>query len=362
MAFVDEIRVTAKAGRGGDGVVRWRREKFVPKGGPAGGDGGRGGDVYLKGVADLGALARYRTHPHFQAGDGKPGGSQKRQGARGEDVYIEVPVGSVVLDETRGITYEILEVGQTIKVLHGGEGGLGNAAFASSTNQAPDWATAGKEGEEGAFLITLKLIADVGFVGLPNAGKSTLLNALTNAKSKVGDYPFTTLEPHLGAMWCAHQELPVILADLPGIIEGAEQGKGLGHKFLRHIERTKTLVYVISPIRDSVVNQYNLLKRILKSYHSELPRRPAFLAITHLDQIPKDQHADLQREAQSASGLPEERIFLVSYLIPESVERLRKGLCSFLVALAEDGEAPQKGTGKGDVEDTGGTGGTGGTG
>jgi GTP-binding protein len=350
MAFVDEIRVTAKAGRGGDGVVRWRREKFVPKGGPAGGDGGRGGDVYLKGVADLGMLARYRTHPHFQAGDGKPGDSQKRQGIKGEDVYIEVPVGSVVLDETRGITYEMLEVGQTIKVLHGGEGGLGNSAFVSATNQAPNWATAGKEGEEGVFLVTLKLIADVGFVGLPNAGKSTLLNALTNAKSKVGNYPFTTLEPHLGAMWCTHQAHPVVLADLPGIIEGAEHGKGLGYKFLRHIERTKILVYVISPIRDSVVNQYNLLRKILGSYHSELPKRPALLAVTHLDQIPEDQHTSLLQEAQSASGLPEDCVFLVSYLIPESTQRLRKGLCSFLVALAGDGGGAPKSSGR---EDTG---------
>jgi len=240
MAFIDEIHIHIKAGDGGDGVVRWRQEKFKPKSGPGGGDGGRGGDVFLEGVSDLAYLATYQYEKNFKAQNGEAGADSGKEGAKGESLVMKVPIGSIVTNKQTGKKFSIENVGEQVKILKGGRGGFGNEHFKSSTNTTPYESTAGLPGEDADFHIELELIADVGFVGLPSAGKSSLLNALTNAKSKVAEYHFTTLDPHLGKFY------EFILADIPGLIEGASSGKGLGHKFLRHIKRTKLLVHIIS--------------------------------------------------------------------------------------------------------------------
>ncbi len=240
MAFIDEMTISAEAGRGGNGVVRWRQEKFIPKGGPAGGDGGRGGDFYILAVRDIHVLSKYKTKKNFSAGRGEDGGKKSLHGKNGEDFILELPVGSVVTNLETDETWQLIEEGQKIMILKGGYGGFGNEHFKSSVNTTPKESREGQEGEKGSFKIELELFADVGLIGLPNAGKTSLLNALTNAEAKVGDYPFTTLDPNLGNFY------GYILADIPGLIEGASGGKGLGVKFLRHIKRTKMLAHLIS--------------------------------------------------------------------------------------------------------------------
>ncbi|MFH1201159.1 MAG: GTPase ObgE, partial [bacterium] len=240
MAFIDEMKIEASAGRGGDGVVRWRQEKFVPKGGPAGGDAGRGGNFYILAVRDIHILSKYKAKKNFSAGRGEDGGKKSLHGANGADFFLELPIGSIVTNLKTDESWQLTEEGQKFLILKGGYGGFGNEHFKSSTNTTPKESRQGAEGEKGNFKIELELFADVGFIGLPNAGKTSLLNSLTNAQARVGDYAFTTLDPNLGDFY------GYIIADIPGIIEGASEGKGLGVKFLRHIKRTKMLAHLIS--------------------------------------------------------------------------------------------------------------------
>jgi GTP-binding protein len=240
MAFIDEMKIEATAGRGGDGVVRWRQEKFVPKGGPSGGDGGRGGDFFIQAVRDVHILSKYKAKKNFSAGRGEDGGNKSLHGANGEDFYLELPIGSIVTNLETDEIWQLSEEGQKFMILRGGYGGFGNEHFKSSTNTTPKESREGAEGEKGTFKIELELFADIGFIGLPNAGKTSLLNSLTNAEARVGDYAFTTLDPNLGDFY------GYIIADIPGIIEGASEGKGLGVKFLRHIKRTKMLAHLVS--------------------------------------------------------------------------------------------------------------------
>ena len=240
MAFIDEMKFHAKAGRGGVGVVRWRHEFSKEFSGASGGNGGRGGDVRVRAVRDLGILQRYRNTKEFDAEKGEDGMKDSRHGRNGEDLIIDLPIGSIITDHRTGYTFQLLEEGENVRILKGGSGGLGNEYFKASTNTTPMESTNGYDGEEGDFSIELELVADAGFIGLPNAGKSSLLNVLTNADAKVGSYAFTTLEPNLGALY------NFVLADIPGLIEGASEGKGLGHKFLRHVRRTKILFHLIS--------------------------------------------------------------------------------------------------------------------
>jgi len=281
MALVDEYKFGATAGTGGDGVVRWRREKFRPKGGPCGGNGGKGGDVYLRAIRDIMVLGRISHIDTYKAQNGIPGGDNSRTGADAPDLYIDLPTGSIVTNTDTGDQYELLTEGETVCVLEGGAGGMGNEHFKSSTNQRPMQATKGKEGVSGHFNVELRLIADIGLIGLPNAGKTSILNALTSAGAKVGDYPFTTLDPNLGVY---HR---YVIADVPGLIEGASEGKGLGHKFLRHIARTRVLVHCISLERDNLADTYNIVRNEI-SQRQDIEPKQEYVLLTKTDTV--DQH------------------------------------------------------------------------
>lgn len=283
MAFIDELTLYFKAGRGGDGVVRWRHEKGIELGGPSGGNGGKGGDVYAVAVRDIGILSAYKNVKVFEAEDGEAGLKNLKQGGEGEDREIKMPVGSRLTNLTTGHVIELLEEGEKVRLLKGGKGGLGNAHFKSSTNISPKQSTLGEEGEESDFEIELLLIVDLGIVGLPNAGKSSLLNALTRANSKVGNFPFTTLEPSLGSFY------GLVLADIPGLIEGAAEGKGLGHKFLRHIERTKALIHCVSAESEDPVATYRIVREELGLYNKSILDKPEVILLTKVDTIKPDE-------------------------------------------------------------------------
>jgi len=295
MAFIDEMHVRAQAGRGGDGVVRWLHLKGLEKAGPAGGDGGRGGDVVLLGVRDLSILSSYQFTKSFEGEDGGPGGGNDKHGKNGEPMVIKVPVGTVATTST-GETYEILSQGQEIIVYKGGAGGFGNAHFKSSVNRNPFEATKGRPGQSGDIHITLKLIADAGFVGFPNAGKSSLLNALTRARSRVAAYPFTTLDPHLGDFY------GFLLADIPGLIEGASAGRGLGSKFLRHIERTKVLVHLVSAEQEDLEKSYRAIREELESFDRGLGEKQELVVLSKVDVLPPEERGRVVEELSKAIG------------------------------------------------------------
>ncbi len=283
MAFIDELTLHFKAGRGGDGVVRWRHEKGIELGGPSGGNGGKGGDVYAIAVRDIAILSAYKNVKAFEATKGEEGLKNLKQGGEGEDIEIKLPIGSKLTNLETGHTFELLEEGQRIRLLKGGKGGLGNAHFKGSTNTRPKQWTPGEEGEEADVHIELSLLVDVGLIGLPNAGKSSLLNILTRANSKVGDYAFTTLEPSLGSFY------GLIIADIPGLIEGAAEGKGLGYKFLRHIERTKSLIHCVSAEVPDPVEAYRIVRRELELYNEDISKKPEIVILTKTDLITKEE-------------------------------------------------------------------------
>lgn len=269
MAFIDEMTIEASAGRGGDGVVRWRQEKFVPRGGPAGGDGGRGGDFYVKAVRDIHILSKYSGKKSFDAGRGEDGGKKSLHGKKGDDYFLELPIGSIITNLNTEEKWQLNTEGEQIMLLKGGYGGFGNEHFKSSVNTTPKESRPGQEGETARFKIELELFADIGLIGLPNAGKSSLLNSITNADAKVGDYAFTTLDPNLGNFY------GYTIADIPGLIEGANTGKGLGVKFLRHIKRTKMLAHLVSfenlsTSKLGMMKVYKQIRKELEKYDKKL--------------------------------------------------------------------------------------------
>jgi GTP-binding protein len=283
--FVDYVKIHTKSGNGGGGSTHFRREKYIPKGGPDGGDGGRGGHIIVRGNKQLWTLLHLKYNKHIKADHGVHGSGQLKTGAQGKDSYIEVPLGTIAKDaETGEVLFEITEDGEERIIERGGRGGLGNNQFKSPTNQTPRFAQPGESGMEGWKILELKILADVGLVGFPNAGKSTLLSVLSAAKPEIGDYPFTTLRPNLGIVsYRDHRSF--VMADIPGIIEGAHEGKGLGLRFLRHIERNSVLLFVIPADSDDIKKEYKVLLKELKTYNPELVHKTRMLAITKSDML-----------------------------------------------------------------------------
>lgn len=323
MSLIDEIQFHASAGKGGTGVVRWRHERAREFAGASGGNGGKGGDIFARAVRDINILARHKTTKSFKAGNGEDGRSDSEHGKNGEDFFIELPIGSVVTNTKTGRTVELLSEGQTELLLHGGRGGLGNEHFKASTNVRPEQSTGGVLGEEADFKVELNLIADIGLVGLPNAGKSSLLNALTQAKAKVGSYAFTTLDPNLGV-------LPggLIVADIPGLIEGASEGKGLGDKFLRHIKRTKMILHLISVEEGTktVDNSYRVIRTELEKFGQGLVDKPEIIVLTKTDLATADEISRAETTLQKFN----KEILKVTILDDQSVKRLSEDLAKRL--------------------------------
>lgn len=310
--FIDELTIKARAGKGGDGVVLWLNEKGKEFSGPSGGNGGKGGDIYVTAVRDVGLLSEYRHVKEFTAENGDNGQKNSRHGKAGEDLTIRLPIGSIItnLETRRKVT--LTTEGQTEKILEGGRGGLGNEYFKSSRNIRPTESTPGKLGDEAEFYIEIELVADAGFVGLPNAGKSSLLNVLTNAKAKVGNFQFTTLEPNLGSYY------GYILADIPGLIEGASEGKGLGHKFLRHIKRTKMIFHCVSA-EDDVVESYNTIRAELKLYGGDIDTKPEVIVLTKTDIVTKE----ILEEKMKLLKKKNKEIIPVSIIDEDSIKNLK---------------------------------------
>ena len=286
--FVDYVKIYCRSGKGGRGSTHFRREKYIPKGGPDGGDGGRGGNIYLRGNRNLWTLLHLRYERHIMATSGESGSGKRSSGKDGEDRYIDVPLGTVVYDANTGeFITDVSEDGQVVMLLKGGRGGLGNVHFKSSTNQAPRYAQPGEPFQERMVILQLKLLADVGLVGFPNAGKSTLLSVVSAAKPKIANYPFTTLEPNLGIV-SYRGEQSFVMADIPGIIEGASEGKGLGLRFLRHIERNSLLLFMIPADTDDIRKEYEILNNELEQYNPDLIEKTRVLAITKSDMLDKE--------------------------------------------------------------------------
>jgi GTP-binding protein len=309
--LLDKVTLKLSAGKGGDGVVRWRREKGIPYGGPAGGDGGQGGDVFLKVIRDVYALGVFRQKTEWAAKDGQSGKKRSMHGSNAEDLYLEIPLGSIVYNRDYDITYNCDVDGEIIKILKGGHGGLGNEKFKTAVNRTPEEYTKGQAGETGTFDIELQLIADVGIIGKPNAGKSSLLNALTRASAKVADYEFTTLEPNLGAYF------GYVLADIPGLIEGASDGKGLGDKFLRHIKRTSMLLHLVSASEADVAETYKIIRKELGAYDMDLTKKKEIVILSRTDLVTPDEMKKKQKELEKACG---QKIMTISLFDDENVK------------------------------------------
>lgn len=322
--FVDEINLQLKAGKGGDGVVRWRHEKGKEYAGPSGGNAGKGGDIYALTVRDIGLLAAYRAVKEFRAKAGSDGENGSRHGQDGADLAIKFPVGSIITNLNTRRRVELLREGEKVLLLSGGRGGLGNEYFKSSVNTRPFECTQGEKGEEAEFSVELQLIADAGLIGLPNAGKSSLLNTLTSAHAKIGSYAFTTLEPNLGAFF------GFILADIPGLIEGASQGKGLGHKFLRHIRRTRILIHCLSLESENLADDYKTIRAELKAYDEALLDKPELIVLTKTDLA--DEKA--VKKAEKLLKKTKRRIFAVSILDDKSIKNFSDKLAKILKSRA----------------------------
>ncbi|MBX2827307.1 MAG: GTPase ObgE [Flavobacteriaceae bacterium] len=303
--FVDYVKIHVTSGKGGQGSAHLRREKFVAKGGPDGGDGGRGGHVILKANSNMWTLYHLKFKRHFKAGHGGAGGKQTSTGANGEDIYIEVPLGTVVKNsDTNEVIKEILEDGEELIIAKGGKGGRGNDHFKSATRQTPRYAQPGLPGEEANVTLEMKVLADVGLVGFPNAGKSTLLSVITAAKPKIANYEFTTLKPNLGIVEYRDYR-SFVMADIPGIIEGAAEGKGLGHYFLRHIERNSTLLFLIPADADDIRKQYDILVDELRRYNPELLDKERLVAISKSDMLDEELKAEMKVELdRDFEGIP----------------------------------------------------------
>lgn len=328
MKFLDQAKIALKSGNGGAGCLSFHREKFVEFGGPDGGNGGRGGDVIFEAADNLNTLIDYRYQQHYFAKNGTPGAGRNRTGADGEDMVLLVPVGTQVMaEDKKTVLLDMDKVGKRVTFLNGGDGGFGNEHYKSSTNQAPRKSTPGWPGEEREIWLRLKLIADAGLVGLPNAGKSTFLAACTRAKPKIADYPFTTLAPNLGVVRIGergaqrHSGKDFVIADIPGLIEGASEGVGLGHRFLGHVERTKVLLHLVDGTEEDVVESYKTIRGELEKYGQDLVDRPEVLALNKCDAILEEEIEEKIEALEKASG---QKVYAISAVSHHGVDGVLK--------------------------------------
>ena len=335
MHFLDQAKIYVKSGAGGPGAVSFRREKFIEFGGPDGGDGGKGGDIVFEAVAGLNTLIDFRYTQHFRAPRGKGGAGSNRTGAGGGDLVVEVPVGTQVLgdDEERTLLADLTQVGQRIVLLKGGMGGRGNASYKTSTNRAPRQHQTGESGEEMWVWLRLKLLADVGLLGLPNAGKSTFLNSVTNASAKVGDYPFTTLRPQLGVV--RHKGREFVVADIPGLIEGAAEGAGIGDRFLGHVERTRLLLHLVDGSAENPLESWRVVRGELEGYGAGLDNKTELIALTKADLLDDKQRKKLVTALEKQTGAT---VFPISAPLEEGLEPLLDAIIQRLGGAAEEPE------------------------
>lgn len=333
MQFIDQAEIEVQAGKGGDGIVAFRREKFVPAGGPSGGNGGKGGSVVFVADSNLQTLLDFKYNHRFRAENGGRGGPKNRTGASGKDLVIEVPCGTNIYDaQTGSLIGDLVKNGQTLVVAQGGKGGLGNKHFLSNSNRAPEYALPGLEGETKLLRLELKLLAEVGIIGLPNAGKSTLISALSAARPKVADYPFTTLIPNLGVVRKKTGD-GTVFADIPGLIEGASRGAGLGHDFLRHIERTRVLLHLIDGTSDNVCQDYQTIMQELQVYGRGLAERPQVVALNKIDALDRESQ-DLEALNIELNHLSYAPVFLVSAVSGEGIEEMLEQIWQILEQLS----------------------------
>ena len=340
MHFLDQAKIYVKSGAGGPGAVSFRREKFIEFGGPDGGDGGKGGDIVFEAVPGLNTLIDFRYTQHFRAPRGKGGAGSNRTGAGGRDLVIKVPVGTQVLadDEDRSLLADLTKEGERLVLLSGGMGGRGNASYKSSTNRAPRQHQTGEAGEEMWVWLRLKLLADVGLVGLPNAGKSTFLNSVSNAGAKIGDYPFTTLHPQLGVV--RHKGREFVLADIPGLIEGAGEGAGVGDRFLGHVERTRLLLHLVDAASEDPVESWRVVRSELESYGAGLSDKPEIIALSKADLLDEKQRAKLVKALEKATGA---KVYPVSAPLEEGLEPLLDAVIERLGAAFEEEQLAEEG-------------------
>jgi GTP-binding protein len=333
MHFLDQAKIFVRSGAGGPGAVSFRREKFIEFGGPDGGDGGKGGDIVFEAVPGLNTLIDFRYTQHFRAPRGKGGAGSNRTGAGGEDLVIKVPVGTQILadDEERSLLADLTREGERVVFLRGGMGGRGNASYKSSTNRAPRQHQTGEAGEEMWVWLRLKLLADVGLVGLPNAGKSTFLNSVTNASAKVGDYPFTTLRPQLGVV--RHKGREFVIADIPGLIEGAAEGAGIGDRFLGHVERTRLLLHLVDASGEDPAQAYRIVRDELAAYGAGLERKGEIVALTKADLLDSKQLAKVSSAVERAAG---SKPLPVSAPLDEGLEPLLDKVIALLGSAREE--------------------------
>ncbi|MGZ8310744.1 MAG: GTPase ObgE [Allosphingosinicella sp.] len=334
MHFLDQAKIFVRSGAGGPGAVSFRREKYIEYGGPDGGDGGKGGDIVFEAVEGLNTLIDFRYSQHFRAPRGRGGAGRNQTGGGGDDLVVRVPVGTQVLSEDKEhVLADFTEVGQRIVLLKGGDGGRGNASYKTSTNRAPRQHGTGWPGEEMWVWLRLKLIADAGLVGLPNAGKSTFLNAVSNARAKVGDYPFTTLHPKLGVV--RHKSVDFVLADIPGLIEGAAEGAGIGDRFLGHVERTRVLVHLVDANNEDVATAWRTVRDEIEAYGAGLGDKPELIALSKVDTIDDELTAALKAELEAESGAP---VFPVSAATGAGVDALLDALVGHIGRAAAPAE------------------------
>ena len=325
MKFLDQVKIYIKAGNGGDGSPSFRREKFIEFGGPDGGDGGKGGSVILRAEQNLNTLIDYRYQQHHKAQRGENGSGQNRTGKGGEDLILKVPLGTQVFEEDdKTLIYDFTKIGEEFIAANGGKGGLGNTRFKSSTNRAPRKYTKGTAGEEFVIWLQLKTIADIGIIGLPNAGKSSLLAAVTNANPKIANYQFTTLNPNLGV--ATYDDKEITLADIPGLIEGAHEGTGLGTQFLKHIERCKSLLHLIDITNENLIESYKQVKKELQNYSSELTKKKELIVLNKIDLVNEDV---VKKKIKDFSKNNKSEVLTLSTLKKNSISKIKSKLISY---------------------------------